>query len=71
MFSIVPLSHLVEFSGHLLREELLQEVSVFKSVDGHDLCASSLPVIPGNERDTVTRLVRLMGLTNVLRTLSD
>lgn len=54
------LSHLVEFSDHLLREKLLQEVPVFKSIDGHNLCTASLPVIPGNERKTM-REVGLRG----------
>jgi len=44
------LSHLVEFSGHLLREKLLKEVPISKSINGHNLRTSSLPVIPGKKR---------------------
>ena len=39
-------THLVELSAHLLGLELLQEVPVLDGVQGHDLRAPPLPVIP-------------------------
>ena len=39
-------THLVELPAHLLGLELLQEVPVLDGVQGHDLRASPLPVIP-------------------------
>lgn len=53
MLAVSCFSYLVEFSDYLLREKLLEEVPEFKSINGHNLCTPSLPLVPenGNEND--------------------
>lgn len=57
----LTLSHLVKFSYYLLRHKLLEVMPEFKSVDGHNFCASPLPLIPGEERK-MTEAMRILPL---------
>ena len=50
-------THLVELSAHLLGLELLQEVPVLDGVQGHDLRAPPLPVIPDRRTPRKTNRV--------------